>query len=84
MALSIKNAQAERLAKELARESGTTVTASVIDALEQALRRVRGRKTAPSVLEAILEVSERCAALPDLDTRTPEEILGYDQRGVFS
>jgi len=84
MALSIKNTRAERLAKELARESGTTVTTSVIDALEQALIRVRGRKTAPSVRDAILEVSERCAALPDLDTRTPEEILGYDQRGVFA
>jgi antitoxin VapB len=84
MALSIKNARAERLAKELARESGTTVTSSVIDALEQALLRVRGRKTAPSVREAILEVSERCAALPDIDKRTPEEILGYDQRGVFA
>jgi antitoxin VapB len=84
MALSIKNTRAERLAKELARESGTTVTSSVIDALEQALLRVRGRKTAPSVRDAILEVSERCAALPDLDTRPPEEILGYDQRGVFA
>jgi antitoxin VapB len=56
----------------------------VIDALEQALLRVRGRRTAPSVRDAILEVSERCAALPDLDTRAPEEILGYDQRGVFA
>lgn len=82
--MSIKNPQAERLAKELARETGTTVTSSVIDALEHALRRVRGRKTAPSVRDAILEVSDRCAALPDLDTRTPEEILGYDQRGVFA
>ncbi len=82
--MSIKNAQAERLAKELARESGKTVTSSVIDALEQALLRVRGRRTAPSVRDAILEVSERCAALPDLDTRAPEEILGYDQRGVFA
>jgi len=36
VALSIKNAEAERLAKELAREQGTTVTASVIDALERA------------------------------------------------
>jgi antitoxin VapB len=84
VALSIKNTQAERLAKELAKESGASVTASVIDALEQALRRVRGRRTVPSVREAILEVSERCAALPDLDTRSPEEILGYDERGVFS
>lgn len=84
MALSIKNDRAEHLAKALARESGTTVTASVIDALEQALVRVRGRKTAPSVREAILEVSDRCAALPDLDTRPPEEILGYDHSGAFA
>ena len=83
MALSIKNGEAERLAKELAREQGTTVTASVIDALEQALRRSRGRKSAPSVRDAIVEVSERCAALPDVDTRSAEEILGYDERGAF-
>ena len=83
MALSIKNAKAERLAKELAREDGTTVTASVIDALEQALRRARGRKATPSVRDAILEVSERCAALPDFDSRSAEEILGYDERGAF-
>lgn len=83
MALSIKNAEAERLAKELARERGTTVTASVIDALEEALRRARGRRAAPSVRDAIVQVSERCAALPDLDTRSPDEILGYDERGGF-
>ena len=59
------------------------VEGEVAAALEHALRRVRGRKTAPSVRGAILEVSERCAALPDLDTRSPEEILGYDERGVF-
>jgi antitoxin VapB len=84
VALSIKNSRAELLAKELARESGMTVTSSVIDALEQALVRVRGRRTAPSVRDAILEVSERCAALPDVDTRTAEEILGYDKSGAFA
>jgi antitoxin VapB len=29
-----------------------------------------------------LEIARRCAALPDLDTRTANEILGYDQNGV--
>lgn len=84
MALSIKNRRAERLAKELAKEKGTTVTASVIVALEEALQRVAGRKDAPSALDAILEVSERCAALPDLDSRSAEEILGYDEHGGLS
>ena len=83
MALSIKNVEAERLARELAREQGVTVTRAIIAALEDALRRTRGRKVAPSIRDAIQEVAERCAALPDLDTRTADEILGYDERGVF-
>ncbi len=32
---------------------------------------------------AIIQISERCTALPDLDTRTADEILGYDERGGF-
>ncbi|MYB53079.1 MAG: antitoxin [Acidobacteriia bacterium] len=83
MALSIKNAKAERLAKELAKELGTTVTGAIIGALEDALRRTRGRKVAPSIREAISEISDRCAALPDIDTRPADEILGYDERGGF-
>jgi hypothetical protein len=56
----------------------------VITALEEALRRARGRRTAPSVRDAMLEVSDRCAALPDLETRAPHEILAYDEHGGFS
>ena len=56
---------------------------AVIAAIEDALRRTRGRKTAPSIRDAILETSERCAALPDLDTRSSDEIVGYDERGGF-
>ena len=56
---------------------------AVIAAIEDALRRTRGRKTAPSIGDAILEISERCAALPDLDTRSSDEIVGYDERGGF-
>ena len=81
MALSIKNAEAERLARELARERGTTVTRA--GALDDALRRTRGRRVAPSIRDAILEISDRCAALPDLDTRPADEILGYDESGGF-
>ena len=83
MPLSIKNVEAERLARELANERGTTVTRAVIGALGDALRRTRGRKVAPSIRDAILEISDRCATLPDLDTRTADEILGYDDRGGF-
>ena len=83
MALSIKNVEAERLARELAKERGATMTRAVIAALEDALRRTRGPRNAPSMRDAIRESSERCSALPDLDTRTADEILGYDERGGF-
>lgn len=84
MALSIKNEEAENLARELAKETHTTITAAVIFALKESLRRLRGRKTVPSVRDAILDLSDRCAALPDLDARTPDEILAYDEDGGFA
>lgn len=84
MALSIKKPEAERLAKALAHESGETVTQAVIRALREALGRRRGRRTAPDVTEATLRISRHCAALPDLDDRPPDEILGYDQHGGFA
>ncbi len=83
MALSIKNVEAERLARALAKERGTTVTDAIIGALEDALRRTRGRRGASSIREAVVEISDRCAALPDIDTRPADEILGYDERGGF-
>ena len=83
VAPSIKSVEAERLARDLAKKRGTTVTRAVSAALEDALRRARGRQVAPSLRDAILEISERCAALPDLDVRPADEILGYDKRGGF-
>jgi antitoxin VapB len=34
--------------------------------------------------ERLLTIAERCAALPLLDRRTPDEILGYDEHGMPS
>lgn len=31
----------------------------------------------------LLEISDRCAALPVLDDRSREEILGYNENGTF-
>ena len=83
MALSIKNEEAERLARELAAQTNSNVTQAVIGALREALLRQSGRRCSPSVLTAILDISERCSALPDLDERSPDEILAYDEHGTF-
>lgn len=34
------------------------------------------------IKEKLLMISQRCTALPDLDTRSVDEILGYDKNGL--
>jgi len=83
MALNIENPQAERLAHEVAQETGETLAQVIIHALEERLEKLRGRKTRPGTVEVILEISRRCSALPDLDPRNSEQILGYDESGML-
>ena len=82
MAISIRNPKAEELAREVAAESGENLTQAIIHALEERLVRLKGRKTTEDLAEEIMKISERCSALPQLDDRTPEEILGYGNKGV--
>jgi hypothetical protein len=35
-----------------------------------------------SLAAAIMAISRRCAALPRRTGRTPDEIIGYDERGL--
>ena len=83
MALSIRNSQAEQLAREVAAISGENLTQTIIHALEERLERLRGRRTVADTTQEIMAVSKRCSSLPDLDRRSPEEILGYNQSGIF-
>ena len=82
MALSIQNSKAEKLAREVAAQSGETITQAITRALEERLERMRGRRTIADTAAEILKISKRCSQLPDRDVRMPEEILGYDEMGV--
>lgn len=82
MAISIKNEETERLARELARRTGVSMTEAITRALREQLAREEGRRAAPRIRDELLAIGRRCAALPDLDTRRPEEILGYDELGL--
>ena len=83
MALSIKNDTAERLAREVANETGESLTTAIIHSLEERLERLKGRRSAPDLVEALMAIGQRCSSLPDLDTRSPDEILSYDDIGAF-
>jgi len=83
MALNIKDAATEKSVRELAALTGETVTTAVRRAAEERLRRLRRERGGGRSLAAeLLEIGKRCAALPDLDTRTADEILGYDAHGL--
>ena len=82
MALNIKNEEVDRLARQVAEATGETITEAVRVALEQRLQRERGKARSPTLREEIAAIRRRAARLPVLDPRSPDEILGYDERGM--
>jgi antitoxin VapB len=82
MALNIRNPEAERLAAELAKQTGESKTEAVTKALRDRLMRVRRERTKRRLVDELEEIAEHCASLPVLDGRTPDEILGYDEVGL--
>jgi len=82
MSLNIKDLATEKFVREPAAITGESVMAAVRRAAEERLQRVRLQRAGRSLAAEMLEIGRRCAALPDLDTRTADEILGYDAHGV--
>jgi antitoxin VapB len=82
MALNIKNPAVDALARRLAETTGESITNAVLKALREQLQREEGRRRTRSLADELAEIGHRCASLPDLDTRSAEEILGYDEIGV--
>ncbi len=82
MALSIKDAETDRLVRALAAETGESITEAVARAVRERLDRVQGSRQGPDLLGAIEVLAQRSAALPVLDDRSDEQILGYDVHGL--
>jgi antitoxin VapB len=82
MPLSIKHPEADRLARELADETGESLTDAVIGALRERLERQRGRRARRRLVEDVARIQARYRKLPLRDARIAEEILGYDEHGL--
>jgi antitoxin VapB len=82
MALSIKDPETERLARNLAQLTGESITTATRRAIEERLRRVGGRSRRTALLEEMAEIRRRWSAMPVVDDRTPDEILAYDEHGL--
>jgi antitoxin VapB len=82
MALNIKNPEADRLARALAQATGESITDAVMTAIRERLQRETGRGDAEAVRRSIRAAQELFATGHTGDTRTDEEIIGYDENGI--
>lgn len=82
MALSIKDPETERLARNLAQITGENITTATKRAIEERLRRLSGQSRRAALLEDMAAIRRRWSAMPVLDERTPDEVLGYDAQGL--
>ena len=80
MALNIKSDQADRLARELAAACDESITEAVTTAIEERLR--RRRRDRGRIAARLRSVRDDVRALPRLDERSDDEILGYDEHGL--
>jgi antitoxin VapB len=82
MALNIKDDQADRLARELAAETGETITTAVAVALRERLERLRGAVPRERRREALAKLTDRSSGRRVRDQRSAEEIVGYGPDGL--
>jgi antitoxin VapB len=75
--LYVKNPAAHSLAQKVSKRMGVTLTDAVIISLQGQLSQSR-----PIDWKKVDAISTKIAALPVLDSRTDDEILGYDEFGI--
>lgn len=83
MALSLKDPETDRLARQVAKLTGETLTEAVRNALAERLKREQlkiGRE--PFDRARLDDLFHELDALPILDPRSAEEIIGYDEHGL--
>jgi antitoxin VapB len=84
MGLSIKNAEVETLIRQLADQRGISMTEALRQAVTHEIARDAEAKAAEvqAKIARIMAIARETAALPVLDPRSADEILGYDENGL--
>ena len=82
MAISIRDGETDRLAREVARLTGETLTEAIGTALRERLERVRAQRDRGRVAR-LVAIGERCAARMERPARSDDHgALLYDERGL--
>ncbi|MGN6754457.1 MAG: type II toxin-antitoxin system VapB family antitoxin [Intrasporangium sp.] len=84
MALNIKDAETDRLVRQLAAETGESITVATRVAIEERLARLHARQHATGRSSDLYRIIERGRERQILDARPVDEILGYDEHGLPS
>ena len=80
--MSIRNSEVEKLARSLSRMTGENMTETILESLKERHQRIRAANASQRLLDDLSAIAKRTAALPKLDGRSAEEIIGYDERGL--
>jgi antitoxin VapB len=86
MGLSIKNAEVERMVREIATTRGVSMTEALRQVLAEEVERQRLARAAEieARIAAAMAIAREVAAMPDISDMTDDEILGYDEDGIPS
>ena len=79
--LNIKNPETHKLAKQLARETGESLTTAVTTALRERLEAVRRRRKQDAMYAALVAIGKRGAALAPGPQIEHADLL-YDENGL--
>ena len=82
MPLSIKDNEADRLAREITRLTGESITEAVKVSLRERLVHLEAAKPSGQLADQLDDIALAIAALPVLDERSPEALIGYDEEGL--
>ncbi|MBN9105063.1 MAG: type II toxin-antitoxin system VapB family antitoxin [Propionibacteriaceae bacterium] len=82
MALNIKDPATDALARELAGQTGESITEAIRVAMAERLTRLRRRASVSARSADLQRFIERGRQRVTLDDRSADEILGYDEDGL--
>lgn len=82
MALNIKDPATDALARELAGQTGESITEAIRVAMAERLTRLRRRASVSARSADLQRFIDRGRQRVTLDDRSADEILGYDEDGL--
>jgi antitoxin VapB len=84
MAILIKDQEADQLIRTLAERTGESITDAVKHAVRDRLKHVSLSEDEIATRKHNLDhIVARAKDMPTVDDRTPDEIIGYNERGHF-